>query len=89
MITANYTGSEVSYLDLDSTYLGCAVNARISVGDLEPCTVQFSYEKGNRKVIGSLSRNDEVHVFDFEVGKVGECHIDPVGDTGSDRVVLG
>lgn len=51
MITASYTGSKVEYFDLDSTYLGCAVQSEASVGVPEPCTVEFSGMKTNGEVV--------------------------------------
>ena len=51
MITANYASSKVKYFDLDSTYLGCAVQSEASLGVPEPCTVQFNGTKTNGKVV--------------------------------------
>lgn len=42
MITTNYTGSKIKYFDLYSTYLGCSVLSRVSVGVPQPCNILFN-----------------------------------------------
>ncbi len=44
-------GSIVECFDLKSTYLGCAIQTKISAGVPEPCTVQFNGTKTNTKVV--------------------------------------
>ena len=51
MVTTNYTGSKVKYFDLNSVYLGCAVQTDVTTGVPEVCTVQFSGAKTNGKVV--------------------------------------
>ena len=92
MITASFPGSKVEYFDLESTYLGCAIQTEVSAGVPEPCMVQFDGTKTNAKVVSEqctfsgtvLSPALVECTFSTLKPVECECHSGQVPDTGSD-----
>lgn len=53
-ITSEYSGSPVTPFDLVSTYAGCAVTTRASVGVPQACTIQFKAIKTDGTTVSVL-----------------------------------